>query len=691
MHPEVQKTSPGNCPICGMALEAIGQPLPSEDKEYWSMLNRFWIGVVFTIPVVILAMGSMFISLDQYISASTSRLLQFFLSLPVILWGGRPFFERGWHSFKHRQLNMFSLISLGVAAAFLYSVIALFFAESFPASFAHHGEIPIYFETAATIIVLVLLGQVLELKARSKTGYAIQALMERSAKTAWIVQDGKEIEVPVEQVKIGDMIRVRPGEKVPVDGKISEGQSSLDESMITGEPIPTEKTIHDPVIGGTLNQTGSFLMKAEKVGSETLLSQIIQMVSEASRSKAPIQRVADIVSSYFVPIVMMIAVAAFMIWWLVGPAPSLTHGLVNAVAVLIIACPCALGLATPISITVGMGKGAESGILIKDAEALEKLKEIDTLIVDKTGTLTEGHPAVQDIYPFKDLPKSELLRFAAAVEQQSEHPLAKAIHKAAENASINLPKTEQFQSFTGGGVIGTVEGKKIIIGRQAFLQDQSINLNALLQQTQLKQILTVIFIAIDGEAAGFITLHDPIKSTTLPAIEELHKLGLKIIMLSGDSNQTAEHVAAHLHLDAYHGQMSPQDKLSYIKDLQSEGRLVAMAGDGINDAPALAAANVGIAMGTGTDAAIESAAVTLIKGDLMGIVKAVHLSRAVIKNIKQNLFFAFIYNIVGIPIAAGILYPFTGTLLNPMIAALAMSFSSVSVIANALRLKNIRL
>jgi Cu+-exporting ATPase len=691
MHPEVQKTSPGNCPICGMALEAIGKPVSSEDKEYRSMLTRFWIGVVFTIPVVILAMGSMFPVLGQFVSASTSRFLQFFLSLPVILWGGWPFFERGWHSFKHKQLNMFSLITLGVAAAFIYSVIALFFAESFPASFAHHGEIPIYFETAATIIVLVLLGQVLELKARSKTGYAIQALMERSAKTAWIVQGGKEIEVPVEHVKIGDTIRVRPGEKVPVDGKIIEGQSSLDESMITGESIPTEKTIHDPVIGGTLNQTGSFLMKAEKVGSETLLSHIIQMVSEASRSKAPIQRVADVVSSYFVPIVVMIAVAAFMIWWLVGPSPSFTLGLVNAVAVLIIACPCALGLATPISITVGMGKGAESGILIKDAQALEKLKEIDTLIVDKTGTLTEGHPAVQDIRPYKDLQKSELLRLAAAVEQQSEHPLAKAILKAAEDSSINFPKAEQFQSFTGGGVIGIVEGKKIIIGRQAFLQDHSIMLSDLLQQTQLKQTLTVIFIAIDGEAAGFITLHDPIKSTTLPAIEELHKLGLKIIMLSGDSNETAEHVANHLHLDAHQGQMSPQDKLSYIKRLQAQGRLVAMAGDGINDAPALAAANVGIAMGTGTDVAIESSAVTLVKGDLMGIVKAVHLSRAVIKNIRQNLFFAFIYNIVGIPIAAGILYPLTGTLLNPMIAALAMSFSSVSVIANALRLKNIRL
>ncbi len=694
MHPEIVQDHPGNCPICGMALEPKNVETKADDSEYKNMRLRFWLGLAFSIPVFLLAMGSMISTFDHFIPINISRWLQFILSTPVVLWAGWPFFERGWRSIVNHHLNMFSLISMGVGVAYLYSIIAFFFPQVFPPSFLLHGEAPLYFESAAIITVLVLLGQVLELKARSQTSQSIKALLGRAAKSARVIVNEEEKEISIDQVKVGEILRVRPGDKIPVDGKITEGKSNIDESMITGEPVPVQKEVGSAVIGGTINQTGSFLMQAEKVGSKTLLSRIVQMVAEAQRSRAPIQSLADKVAGYFVPAVVLVAVLTFIIWAWIGPQPSFVYGLVNAVAVLIIACPCALGLATPMSIMVGMGRGAEAGVLIKNAEALEKLEKVKTIVVDKTGTLTEGKPKLTQVISNEQGKENEILLLAAAVEQNSEHPLAASIVQGAKERSISLPKVENFQSITGGGVIGKVENHEVLIGKSNFLQERKINGVTTLQQKAQelqKQAYTVMFAAIDGQAVGLITVSDPIKSSTLNAIQQLHQLGQKIVMLSGDNEQTAQSVAKKLNIDEVHAGVAPEYKQEFIQKAKGKDGFVAMAGDGINDAPALAAADVGIAMGTGTDVAMESADVTLLKGDLIGIVKAIHLSHAMMRNIRQNLFFAFIYNALGIPIAAGILYPFTGLLLNPMIAALAMSLSSVSVIGNALRLRNTKL
>lgn len=694
MHPQIVQDHPGNCPICGMTLEPLTGLVESSDSEYRDMLKRFWIGLSLSVPILILEMGSMVPFINRLISPEISRLIQFILSTPVVLFAGWPFFERAYYSVVNRHLNMFSLIAMGVGTAYFYSVIALFFPHIFPPAFRHQGEIPIYFETAAIITVLVLVGQVLELKARGQTSQAIKALLGRAAKSARIVRDGQEAEIPIDQVQVDDLLRVRPGDKIPVDGKVTEGKSLVDESMITGEPMPVEKTVDDLITGGTINQAGSFLMRAEKVGSETLLSRIVQMVSEAQRSRAPIQSLADLVSAYFVPIVILAAILTFIIWALFGPEPSLGFGLVNAVAVLIIACPCALGLATPMSIMVGMGKGAEAGVLIKNAEALEKLEKVKTIVVDKTGTLTEGKPKLAQVITTGGWSEDDLIRLAAAVEQNSEHPLATSIVQGAKERSLSIPKVNNFNSITGGGISGNVENHELVIGKFDLLQNRKIEgLVVLREQAKSlqKQAHTVIFVSIDGQAAGLISVSDPIKDSTPTAVKELHKLGQKIIMLSGDNEQTAQAVAKKIGIDEAHGGVEPKDKQDFVKEEKTKGLFVAMAGDGINDAPALAAADVGIAMGTGTDVAMESADVTLVKGDLMGLVKAIHLSHAMMRNIRQNLFFAFIYNAIGIPIAAGVLYPFTGLLLNPMIAALSMSLSSVSVILNALRLRNTKL
>lgn len=694
MHPEIVQDHPGNCPICGMVLEPKNVEAKVDDSEYKDMRLRFILGLAFSIPVLLLAMGSMIPAFDYFIPTTLSRWIQFILSTPVVLWAGWPFFERGWRSIVDQHLNMFSLISLGVGVAYLYSVIAFFFPHVFPASFLLHGEVPLYFESAAIITVLVLMGQVLELKARGQTSQAIKALLGRAAKSARIIVNEEEKEIPIDQVKVGDILRVRPGDKIPVDGKITEGKSNIDESMISGEPIPVEKEAGGTIIGGTINQTGSFLMRAEKVGNKTILFRIVQMVADAQRSRAPIQSLADKVSGYFVPVVVLVAILTFIVWAWIGPQPSFVYGLVNAVAVLIIACPCALGLATPMSIMVGMGRGAEAGVLIKNAEALEKLEKVKTIVVDKTGTLTEGKPKLTQVISNENGKENEILRLAASVEQNSEHPLAAAIVQSTKERSINLSKVENFQSITGGGVIGNVEKHEVLIGTPNFLQERKINNVIMLQQQAQelqKQANTVMFVAINGEAVGLITVSDPIKSSTPDAIQQLHQLGQKIVMLSGDNEQTAQSVAKKLDIDEVHAGVAPEYKQKFIQQAKGKGGFVAMAGDGINDAPALAAADVGIAMGTGTDVAMETADVTLIKGDLLGIVRAIHLSHAMMKNIRQNLFFAFIYNALGVPIAAGILYPFTGLLLNPIIAALAMSLSSVSVIGNALRLRKIKL
>jgi len=687
MHPEIIRNEPGNCPICGMALEPIQIQKTSQEEnpEYHDMSRRFWIGVLLAFPILFLAMADMFPRFQQLVPSSLSRWIQFLFSTPIVLWAGWPFFKKAWASVVNRSLNMFSLIALGIGTAYIYSVIAFWFPQLFPDSFRYHGEIPLYFESAAIITVLVLLGQVLELKARSKTSSAIQALLQRAPKTARIIQNGIEIEIPIDNVHAGDILRVRPGEKIPVDGIITEGHSFVDESMMTGEPTPVEKSLKDKVTGGTINQTGSFIMKAEKVGSETMLSRIVQMVSEAQRSRAPIQSLADLVSSYFVPAVILTALITFLIWAFVGPQPALVYALVNAVAVLIIACPCALGLATPMSIMVGMGKGAEAGVLIKNAAALERLEKVRTIVVDKTGTLTEGKPKVTNIVASSKWPEDELLRLAASLEQNSEHPIASAIVNAAQQRSLTLSVATHFESIPGQGIKGFVEGHEIAIGKSFLSQDQTLLGNKALEFIQQAQ--TTIFITIDKESAGFIVVSDPIKESTPKAIQELHRMGLKVILLSGDNEKSAEAIAKKLSIDEYYGNATPQTKLEFVRKLREKGESVAMAGDGINDAPALSAADVGIAMGNGTDVAMESADVMLVKGDLQGIVRAIRLSREVMRNIRQNLFFAFIYNIAGIPIAAGVLYPFIGVLLNPMIAALAMSFSSVSVIANALRLR----
>jgi Cu+-exporting ATPase len=699
MHPEVQQEGPGSCPKCGMALEpkTIELVTDDEDSELRSMALRFWVSLVLTVPVLLLAMLPMFgVPVDRWLGIAAHSWVQLVLSTPVVLWGGWPFFARGWRSVVTWNLNMFTLIAIGTGAAYLYSLIAVLFPELFPDSFRHHGQVEIYFEAAAVIVTLVLLGQVLELRARRRTGAAIRELLSLAPPTARLIRDGNELEVPLEEVRQGDILRVRPGEKIPVDGKLTEGKSSVDESMITGEPMPVEKQTGDSVIGATVNQTGSFLMAAENVGQDTVLARIVNMVADAQRSRAPIQKVADMVAGYFVPAVVVIAILTFLVWAIVQPEqPALAWAFVNAVAVLIIACPCALGLATPMSIMVGVGRGAKEGVLIKDAEVLETLERIDTVVVDKTGTLTEGRPKLTECIPIDPFTEEELLRLAAAVEQQSEHPLAHAIVMGAKERNLAVATVADFDSVTGGGVHGRVAGKTVLIGKRALLADKQVQNLAILDsraEALQSQGRTVMFVAVDQQFAGLLAVSDPIKSSTPDAVQSLHDLGLRIIMLTGDNEKTAKTVAEKLGIDVFQASVRPEDKHARIKALRTEGRRVAMAGDGINDAPALAEADVGIAMGTGTDVAIESAGVTLVKGDLRGIVKAVKLSRHTMRNIRQNLFFAFIYNALGVPVAAGVLYPISEQLLlNPMIAAAAMSFSSVSVVGNALRLRTVKL
>ena len=698
MHPEIEQDHPGNCPKCGMTLEPkqVVAETEEENHEAKDMTRRFWIATALTLPVFALAMWDMISphSLRSWLPVAADNLLQAALSTPVVLWAGWPFFVRGWRSLRTWNLNMFTLIALGVATAYGYSVFALLFPSLLPASFQIHGRVPLYFEAASVITTLVLLGQMLEAKARSKTGAAIKALLNQAAKTARVLRDGEEKEVPVAKVKKGETLRVRPGEKVPVDGVVMEGQSSVDESMITGEAMPVQKISGDRVTGATINQTGSFLMRAERVGKETMLSQIVQMVAQAQRSRAPIQRLADKVSGIFVPAVVLVAVITFAVWAFVGPEPRFSYALLNAVAVLIIACPCALGLATPMSIMVGVGRGAHEGVLVKNAEALETMEKVTTLVVDKTGTLTEGKPRLTHVYPVGGLTEQQLLEFAASVEAQSEHPLASAIVQGAKERGIKLAKTTQFNSTTGGGVTGEVNGRKVLVGKHAFLEQQKTrDLEQVSTRAEALQTdgNTVIFVAIDGTIAGLLAVADPIKETTPAAVAELHRLGVKVIMMTGDSEHTARVVANKLNIDQVYASVEPKDKHNHVQRLRESGQVVAMAGDGVNDAPALAAASVGIAMGTGTDVAIESAGITLVKGDLRGTVKAIHLSRAVMKNIRQNLFFAFIYNLLGVPVAAGLLYPVFAVLLSPMIASAAMSLSSVSVIGNALRLRTAKI
>lgn len=693
MHPEIEQEGAGDCPICGMRLEPKIVALDDEedDSELNDMSRRFWIGLVLTIPLFAMTMAEMFgISLASWISPTTSGWLQLILATPVVLWAGWPFFERGWRSIINRSLNMFTLIAIGTGAAYFYSLVAVAFPGFFPESFRADGHVAIYFEAAAVIVILVLLGQVLELRARRRTSGAIRELLSLAPPTAIVVRGGDEVEVPLEYVHANEILRVRPGEKIPVDGTITDGKSSVDESMITGEPIPVSKGAGDSVIGGTVNQTGSFLFRAERVGRDTMLSQIVDMVAQAQRSRAPIQRVVDQVAAWFVPIVIAVSIVTFIVWAVVGPPPQLANALINAVAVLIIACPCALGLATPMSIMVGVGRGAKEGILIKNAEVLENMKKVDTLIVDKTGTLTEGKPKLTKASPTDSFTESELLRLAASVEQNSEHPLASSIVAAAKERELNVPTVEDFQSVTANGVYGNVNGKRVFIGKPSFLTESGIhNVDQLLPPAgELQnQGNTVMFVGIDNEAAGILAVSDPIKESTPEAIRQLHQLGLKVIMLTGDNEKTAQAVASQLNIDEVESGVKSEDKHDRVRQLREQGHVVAMAGDGINDAPALAAANVGVAMGTGTDVAIESSDVTLVQGDLQGIVKAIKLSRAVVRNINQNLVFAFAYNTLGIPVAAGVLYPFFGLLLSPMIAAAAMSFSSLSVVGNALRLR----
>jgi P-type Cu+ transporter len=696
MHPEIERDHSGNCPICGMTLEPKSPAASGEEEnaELSDMTRRFWIALVLAIPVLVLAMAHVAPSAPEWIAGEWSRWIQFILSTPVVLWAGWPFFQRGWQSVRNRSLNMFTLIAMGVGVAYFYSAMVMLAPGVFPRSFAGHGKIDIYFEAAAVITVLVLLGQVLELRARSRTGGAIRALLNLAPTVARVVRDGEERDVPLEQVARGDRLRVRPGEKIPVDGKVLEGRTSVDESMITGESIPVEKTIGDRVTGGTINQTGSILMEAEKVGAETVLSRIVEMVAQAQRSRAPIQGLADKVAGWFVPTVIAIAIITFFVWWFVGPEPRLAYAIVNAVAVLIIACPCALGLATPMSIMVGVGRGAQAGVLIKKAEAMERLEKVDTLIVDKTGTLTEGKPRLTRVVAADSISEEQLLSLAASVEQQSEHPLAASIARGAQERHVTLATVTDFQSTTGGGVIGKADGHEVLVGKPQFLRAQNVigiePLEAKAGELQ-EQGQTVMFVAVDRRAAGIIAVADPIKESSIEAIRDLHRLGIKIIMLTGDNARTAKAVAEKLGIDEVEAGVEPKRKNERVRELRARKRVVAMAGDGINDAPALAEADVGIAMGTGTDVAMESAGVTLVKGDLRGIEKAIALSRAMMRNIRQNLFFAFIYNALGIPIAAGVLYPFFGLLLNPMIAGAAMSFSSVSVIANALRLRRVKL
>lgn len=695
MHPEVEQDHPGDCPKCGMPLEPkIISAQPEESAEDRDMRLRLWIGVVLTAPVFLLAMAHLIPSLPGWVTGGVSRWTQFALSTPVVLWAGLPFFKRGWRSLRTWQLNMFTLVAIGVGAAYIYSAVAVLLPGIFPHSFHHGGHVGIYFEAAAMITVLVLLGQVIEASARSRTGSAIRALLGLAPKLARRIRDGEETDVPIEQVKVGEQLRVRPGEKVPVDGEIVEGRSTVDESMITGESMPEQKTVGDKVTGGTVNTTGSFVMRAERVGHETVLARIVHMVSDAQRSRAPIQALADKVAAWFVPTVLVVAVLTFVLWLTLGPEPRLAFAIVNAVAVLIIACPCALGLATPMSIMVGVGRGASAGVLIRNAEAIEVMEKVRMLVVDKTGTLTEGRPRLVGIIPAAGSDELVLLKAAASVEQHSEHPIATAIIHGARDKGLDFVPALDFQSTTGGGVSGKVDDGTVLVGNAAFLRlhdvadIEDIESNAAESQASGQ---TAVFVAINGRAAGVLTVADPIKQTTPAAVLALHRAGLEILMLTGDNERTAHAVAAQLGIHRVEAGVQPQEKNARIKTLRSEGKVVAMAGDGINDAPALAEADVGIAMGTGSDVAMESAGITLVKGDLLGIAKAITLSRAVMHNIRQNLFFAFIYNALGIPIAAGALYPFFGLLLSPIIAGAAMSFSSVSVIANALRLRNIKL
>jgi Cu+-exporting ATPase len=691
MHPEVVQIGPGACPKCGMALEPALVSLEEPDSpELDDMRKRLWISTLFTVPLLVFAMGGMGLTHGP---GRGMLFLQLALATPVVLWGGYPFFERGWDSIRNRNPNMFTLIAIGTGAAYGYSLIATLFPDAIPSSMREHGGQPgVYFEAAAVIVALVLMGQVLELKARAQTSGAIRALLGLAPKTArLVVGEGQEMDVPVENVQLGDVLRVRPGEKIPVDGVVTEGYSSVDESMITGEPVPAEKTEGARVTGGTVNGTGTFLLSAEHVGAETLLARIVQMVSQAQRSRAPIQRLADRVASVFVPAVIAVAAIAFLVWAAFGPEPRMVHALVNAVAVLIIACPCALGLATPMSIMVGTGRGAQAGVLIRDAEALETLAKIDVLLVDKTGTLTEGRPRVTAIATLAGFSEDELLRLAASLEQASEHPLAEAVLIAARERNLELTKPGRSITFPGLGVAGEVAGRNVALGNQRLLERQGVNPEDLEPLRKAAEGRTVILAAIDGKAAGVFSIEDPIKSTTPEALAALKAGGLRIVMISGDRHSVVQSVAKRLGIDEFRGDALPADKGNAVDGHRSQGRIVAMAGDGINDAPALAKAHVGIAMGSGADIAMESAGITLVKGDLRGIVRARRLSKGVLRNIRQNLFFAFLYNMLGVPLAAGVLYPFFGILLSPMMAAAAMTFSSVSVIANALRLKRLSL
>ena len=696
MHPEIVRDHPGDCPICGMALEPMGVPNPDEgpNPELVDFTRRLWISGALALPLLIVSMGPMIgLPIRDWIGEQLAVYLEFALATPVVLWAALPFFKRGWASIKNRSPNMWTLIAIGVGTAYGYSLIATFLPFLFPPAFRENGVVPVYFEASAVIVALIFVGQVLELKARERTGSAIRAFMDLAPKTARrIDSDGNETDVPLDELATGNRLRVRPGDAVPVDGTLVEGSSSVDESMITGEPLPVEKGKGDSVTGGTLNKTGSFVMEAENVGADTVLSKIVEMVAKAQRSRAPIQGLADKVAGYFVPAVVASAILAFVVWWAVGPEPAFAHALVAAVSVLIIACPCALGLATPMSIMTATGRGASAGVLIKDAEALERFSKVDTLVIDKTGTLTEGRPSLSDVITLEG-DETSLLRLAASLERGSEHPLAEAIVDGAKARGAEAVDASAFDSVTGKGVKGTVDGRSVILGNRAMLADAGIDFAALDEDAKRFEAdgKTAMFVAVDGKAAGLLTVSDPIKATTAEAIKALHAANLRIVMATGDNERTAQAVARTLGIDEVHAGLSPDDKQKLVERLRGEGACVAVAGDGVNDAPALAAADVGIAMGTGADVAVESAGMTLVKGDLGGIVRARHLSTATIRNIKQNLFFAFVYNSVGVPIAAGILYPVFGLLLSPMLAAAAMSLSSVSVIGNALRLRAVKL
>jgi Cu+-exporting ATPase len=699
MHPEVEQDTPGDCPQCGMALETkmvTAGADAGENTEWRDMTRRFWIGAVLTLPVFILAMAHMFPvpTIQSWVNSRASRWMQFALTTPVVFWAGWPFFRRGWRSVVVRRLNMFTLVSIGVGAAFVFSAAAMLMPALFPHTMQHDGKVAIYFEAAAVIVVLVLLGQALELRARNRTGSAIKALLNLVPPTARKVAPAGDQEVPLDQVKVGDRLRVVPGDKVPVDGEVVEGHSSVEESMITGEPLPVEKAAGDKVTGGTVNGSGSFVMRAERVGNDTLLGQIVNMVAEAQRSRAPIQGLADKVAGIFVPVVLAVSLLTFVVWMWLGPEPKLAYAIVNAVAVLLIACPCALGLATPMSIMVGVGRGAQEGVLVKNAEALERLEKVTALVVDKTGTLTEGKPRLVDVLPVVGMDVGEFLRLAASLEQNSEHPLAAAIVQGAKERGLVFEAVKDFRSITAGGVVGTVAGRAVTIGKPGFLRDEKITGLESLEASAMKLQeagKTAIFVAMDGKPAGILAVADPIKPTTAEAVRELRALGLELVMLTGDNRRTAAAVAGQLGLDAVEAEIEPAGKVAKVKKLREEGKHVAMAGDGINDAPALSEAEVGIAMGTGADVAMQSAGITLVKGDLRGIAKAIRLSRVTMRNIRQNLLFAFLYNALGIPVAAGVLYPFFGLLLSPIMAGAAMSLSSVSVISNALRLRKVRL